>query len=32
MIVTCINRGKIKNLTEGKNYKVIREPTFIKFI
>ncbi len=24
MIVICINRGKIKNLTEGKNYKVIK--------
>ena len=24
MIVTCINRGKIKNLTEGKNYNVIK--------
>jgi hypothetical protein len=24
MIVNCINSGKIKNLTEGKNYKVIK--------
>ena len=25
MIVTCINKGRIKNLTEGKKYKVKRK-------
>jgi hypothetical protein len=25
MIVTCINKGRIKNLTEGKKYKVVRK-------
>ena len=25
MIVTCISKGKIKNLTEGKKYKVVRK-------
>jgi hypothetical protein len=25
MIVTCISKGKIKNLTEGKKYKVVKK-------
>ena len=25
MIVTCINKGRIKNLTEGKKYKVVKK-------
>ena len=25
MIITCISKGKIKNLTEGKKYKVVKK-------